>query len=68
MIDLTLVSMEELIAEINKRTDVAVVAYIQRLTGAVEQSQHNYHGGKFACVGLLESFKYQLLSLINTRK
>ena len=65
MIDLSLVTMDELIAEINRRTDVSIIAYNQKLTNNVEQSRHFFHGGRFACVGLLEAFKYRLLGEIN---
>lgn len=68
MTDLSLISMDELIKEINKRTDVCVVAYVQKLSNNTEQSHFYFHGGRFAAIGLCEAMKCKIVNEVNIQR
>lgn len=52
MIDLSLISMEELIGEIKKRTDGMIIGYTILRNGKEEHALFQFHGSKFTAVGL----------------
>jgi len=60
MADLSLVSIDELIDEVERRNDACIIAYIKTLDSKMEDAQFCYHGGKFTALGLARGMAYKL--------
>lgn len=65
MIDLTLVSFEDILAELYKRYDACVVITRRLLSKDKEDVACHYHGGKVTAIGMCETLKNSLLDDLN---
>ena len=65
--DLSLVSIEELVDELNKRTDANIFAYLQRTSDKLDDFRFFYHGGSFVSIGLCEALKGVLIRDTNDK-
>jgi len=61
MPDLSLVSLDDILAELYKRYDACVVITHRLLTQQEEDVACHYHGGKATAIGLCETLKRGLL-------
>lgn len=61
MVDLSLISMDDIWEEIKKRFDAVVLIDMRTLDDTRESSQISYKGGQFTCLGMVEKAKSELL-------
>lgn len=61
MIDLSLVSMDEIWEELKKRFDAVLLVDLKTYDSEREGAQISFKGGKFICIGLAEYAKKKIL-------
>jgi hypothetical protein len=59
--DLSLVSIEDITKELDKRFDGYIFAYVRSLDSGREELNGYYWGGKATAIGLCEHMKYEIL-------
>jgi len=63
--DLSLVSLDELVSEIEKRTTSFIVGYLRPENDKVEVACFRFHGSKFMAIGLARSMEKKILNDVN---
>ena len=68
MSELSLVSIDDLIAEIYRRTDALIIGYLQSLDKKQEATQFYYFGGRYTAIGLARHMQMKIENEIREQK
>lgn len=63
MIDLSLVSFDEISEELKKRFNAFIFHGVKNLTNEEDQFLADYQGGKAHCIGLCEILKTKIMNI-----
>lgn len=63
--DLSLISTQDLVTEITRRNDLAIIILGRRLSGENEETMFNYHGSTYEVIGALTAMKHKMLEVVS---